>query len=173
MRLAIIAAISENGVIGVGNQLPWHLSEDLKYFKRHTLGKPIIMGRNTFESIGRPLPGRTNIVLSTRSDWAPQGVAVVRSLDEALSVAEQSLAGLPVAGLDTPEVMVIGGEQIYRLALPRCTRLYLTRVALVVDGDAFFPDLESEQWIEIQRIPGQSSPAQPDFTFLIMDRITS
>ncbi len=165
MRLAMIAALSVNGVIGIGNELPWHLPDDLRHFKRHTLGKPIIMGRKTFESIGKPLPGRTNIVLTSRKNWSPQGVAVVAALDEALVLAKSI-----VEEQGGEEVMVIGGAQIYRLALPHCSRLYLTRVAVTIEGDAFFPDLNPDEWREAERVEGSPLPGQPDYTFVILDR---
>lgn len=165
MRLAMIAALSANGVIGVGNELPWHLPDDLRYFKQHTLGKPIIMGRKTFESIGKALPGRTNIVLTSRKNWSPQNVAIVASLDAALVLANSAIEA---QGGD--EAMVIGGEQIYRLALPRCSRLYLTRVAVVIEGDAFFPDLNLDEWRETARIEGPPLHNGPAFAFVILDR---
>ncbi len=165
MRLAMIAALSTNGVIGVGNRLPWHLPEDLRYFKQHTLGKPIIMGRKTFESIGKALPGRTNIVLTSRKDWSPRGVTIAASLDVALVLADRALEE---RGGD--EAMVIGGEQIYRLALPRCSRLYLTRVAVALEGDAFFPDLNPEEWRETTAVKGKPLPNDPAFTFVVLDR---
>ncbi len=167
MRLAMIAALSANGVIGVGNRLPWHLPEDLRYFKRHTLGKPIIMGRKTFESIGKALPGRTNIVLTSRKNWSPPGVAIVPTFDAALALANREFEER--AG---GEAMVIGGEQIYRLALPRCSRLYLTRVAVVIKGDAFFPDLNLDEWRETALVTGRSLANEPTFTFVILDRKT-
>lgn len=168
MRLAMIAALSANGVIGVGNELPWHLPDDLRYFKQHTLGKPIIMGRKTFESIGKALPGRTNIVLTSRKNWSPQGVAIVASLDAALALANSEIEA---RGGD--EAMVIGGEQVYRLALPRCSRLYLTRVAVVIAGDAFFPDLNPGEWREIASVAGRPLPNAPTFTFVTLDRCGS
>lgn len=168
MRLAMIAALSANGVIGAGNKLPWHLPEDLRYFKQHTLGKPVIMGRNTFESIGKALPGRTNIVLTSRKNWFPRDVTIATSLDDALALANRDLEE---RGGD--EAMVIGGEQIYRLALSRCSRLYLTRVAVAVEGDAFFPDLNPGEWRESASLKGQPLPNEPAFTFVILDRKTS
>ncbi len=165
MRLAMIAALSANGVIGAGNKLPWHLPEDLRYFKQHTLDKPIIMGRNTFESIGKALPGRTNIVLTSRRNWFPRDVTIANSLDEALALANRDLEE---RGSD--EAMVIGGEQIYRLALSRCSRLYLTRVAVAVEGDAFFPDLNSGEWRETASVRGQPLSNEPAFTFVILER---
>ncbi len=141
MHIALIVAMAENGVIGRDNRLPWHLPADLRHFKRLTLGKPVIMGRKTFESIGRPLPGRTNIVLTRQPGFAPAGVRVAASLDAALAMAE---AQARADGVD--EVMVIGGAAVYAEALPRADRLYLTRVQLAVDGDARFPEPDPASW---------------------------
>lgn len=131
MTLSCIVAVSDNGVIGRDNALPWHLPADLKRFKNLTMGHTIVMGRKTFESIGRPLPGRTSIVLSRRGYDPPEGVLVAGSLDEALDMC----------GEDT-EVFVIGGASVFREALPRCDRIYLTRVHADIEGDTTFP-LES------------------------------
>ena len=163
MRIALIAAVAANGVIGQDNRLPWHLPEDLKAFKRITLGKPLIMGRKTYESIGRPLPGRTNIVLSRQSDWAPEGVRIAGDFDEALAIARE------VAG-DDDEVMVIGGEQIYRLALPLADRLYLTLVDQEVPGDTCFPATDPGLWREVSRHPSRSATDDIAFSFVIWDR---
>ncbi|MDR7088279.1 dihydrofolate reductase [Cellvibrio fibrivorans] len=144
MKLAIIVAAARNGVIGCNNQLPWHLPQDLKYFKAVTLGKPVIMGRKTYESIGKPLPGRTNIVITRNKDWvAAEGVIVTNSLEQALLEA-QKVRGSTVSDLD--EVMVIGGAEIYRSALQFADRIYLTRVDVEPQGDAFFEALDEAKW---------------------------
>jgi len=165
MRLSIIVAAAENGVIGRNNALPWHLSEDLQHFKRLTLGKPILMGRKTFESIGRPLPGRTNIVISTNPDYQPDGVRVVGSLPDALALAES------IALIDgAEELMVIGGAQIYAEALTRAQRLYLTRVHAEVEGDAFLPAIDWSQWHEIARERHAAVPPNPyDYSFVVYE----
>lgn len=129
IRLKAIAAMSLNRVIGVGNRIPWHLPEDLRWFKQLTWGGTLVMGRRTFESIGRPLPGRTTVVLS-RSGWAHPGVSVVPTLE-----------ALEALNLPAP-VFVCGGAQIYALALPHCAELYLTLVKREVPGDVFFPPFE-------------------------------
>lgn len=129
--ISIIVAVAENGVIGSDNRLPWHLPDDLKRFKALSLGKPIVMGRRTFDSIGRPLPGRTNIVISRQSGLALQGTRVVHSLDEALSAAGA-----------VPEIVVIGGAEIFRQVLPRTNTIHLTRVQARVAGDVCFPELD-------------------------------
>jgi len=145
--LAIVVAVAENGTIGRHNELPWRLPEDLKFFKRVTLGHPIVMGRNTFESIGRPLPGRTNIVVTGNRQWRVDGIEVAHSLEDALAVGSQSARQMGVSS-----VMVIGGAEIYRQVLPFAKRLHITEVHAEVEGDAFFPELDKYQWSEIERI---------------------
>ena len=141
VAVAIIAAIAENGVIGDGNQIPWRLPGDFAHFKRMTMGKPLIMGRKTFESIGRPLPGRTNIVVTRQGDYQPEGVIVLPSLDAALERAQE------IAQADRAnEVMIGGGAEIYRQALPFADRMYLTQVMLEPHGDTHFPPIDFEQW---------------------------
>ena len=141
VAVAIIAAIAENGVIGDGNHIPWRLPGDFAHFKRMTMGKPLIMGRKTFESIGRPLPGRTNIVVTRQEGYHPDGVIVISSLDEALERAQE------IAQTDRAnEVMIGGGAEIYRQALPFADRMYLTQVMLEPQGDTYFPPIDFEQW---------------------------
>ena len=135
MLVSIIAAMDRNRLIGNENQLPWHLPADLAHFKRVTMGKPIIMGRKTYESIGRPLPGRTNIVLTRSSDFNAEGVLTANTLEQALN---------HVSAED--EIMIIGGSTIYELTLPRADRLYLTYVEDSFEGDAWFPEFDLEQW---------------------------
>lgn len=139
-HVALVAAVAENGVIGRGGRMPWHLPADLAHFKRLTMGKPIVMGRRTFEAIGRALPGRRSIVVSRRAGFAPAGVEVARDLAAALA-----LAG------DAGEVMVIGGGELYRAALPRAERIYLTRVHGAFEGDTRFPELAAGEWRECAR----------------------
>ncbi len=133
--ISIIVAMSENRVIGRSGDLPWHLPADLKRFKALTTGHSIIMGRKTFDSIGRPLPNRTSIVITRNADYRPEGIIVVDCLDEALKRSE--------AG---KQVFIIGGGEIYRLALPRADRLYITMVHAMVEGDTFFPELLESEW---------------------------
>lgn len=167
-RLSLIAAVAENGCIGIHNKLPWYLPEDLKYFKAVTSAKPVIMGRSTFESLGRPLPNRTNIVITRNRDFrAPDGVHVVHSLDEALKIAE-SVAF--IAGND--EIVIIGGAQIYAEALPKVQRMYLTEVRKQVEGDAFFPAWNKSEWQETGREQHHYEPAQLDYSFTIYERRT-
>lgn len=167
IELAVIVAAAENGVIGRNNALPWHLVEDLRYFKRATMGKPIVMGRKTYESIGRPLPGRTNIVITRQKDYRAEGVRVVASLDEALVLAEQ-VALIDGAG----ELMVIGGAEIYAAALPRADRLYLTEVHAEVEGDAVLPPIDWDDWRELHRERHRAVPPNPyDYSFVVFERV--
>ncbi len=140
-RLALIAAVAANGVIGSDNALPWRLPEDLKRFKALTLGHPVIMGRKTFESIGRPLPGRRNLVITRNAGYRADGCEVLGSLEAALAACAGS----------TDEVFVIGGAQIYAEALPLAQRLYLTEIRRDYPGDARFPDWSHAQWHEVAR----------------------
>jgi len=166
MKLTMIWAMSRNRTIGRTNALPWHLPEDMKYFKRVTMGKPIIMGRKTWESIGRPLPGRTNIVITRDPTYIAEGVKIVRTLDEAISLA-QSIA--LIDGAD--EAVVIGGAQIYALALPLAQRLYMTQVHAEVEGDAFFPQFDLTQWEELGREDFSASGQNPyDYSFVVLER---
>lgn len=146
LPVVLVLAVAENGVIGRGDALPWDLPDDLQHFKRSTLGRPIIMGRKTYDSVGRPLPGRTNIVVTRDPAWAAEGVVAVQSLADAIVRAEQQAL---LDGADA--VMVVGGAEIYRLALPQADRIVLTRVHGEVSGDAYF-DLEQLcNWQEIRR----------------------
>ena len=138
MIISIIAAIAENNVIGNDNKLIWHISEDLRHFKKLTLGRPVIMGRKTFESLGKPLPGRTNIVITRNKSFEAEGCITVNSFDEALAAA------------DGNDPFVIGGQSIYEAALPVADVLYITRIYRKGEGDAFFPEI-SDEWKEIER----------------------
>jgi dihydrofolate reductase len=154
VAVAIIAAVAANGVIGNANAIPWRLPSDFAHFKRMTLGKPLIMGRKTFESIGRPLPGRTNIVVTRQEGYQPDGVLVISSLEAALEHA-QAIAASDRAN----EVMVGGGAEIYAQALPLADRLYITHVGARPVGDAYFPTVNPEEWKESGVI---EVPANPD-----------
>lgn len=166
MKLASIVAQSSNRVIGRNNCLPWYLPEDLRYFKRITQGKPIVMGRKTFESIGKPLPGRTNIVLTQDKTYQQSGVKIVHSLQEALDLAEQqSIID------DSDEVLIIGGAEIYRLAMSKVERIYLTQVHANIDGDAFFPQFNADDWSEVFREDFVAKDPNPfDYSFIVLDR---
>jgi len=164
--LSIIVAMANNRAIGKDNQLLWHLPEDLKYFKRVTMGKPIVMGRKTFESIGRPLPGRLNIIVTRQKDWKHKGVKVVHSVDDAMALAD---AQALIDGVD--EVMMIGGAELYEAALPEAEKLYLTRVDADIDGDAFFSKLNESEWKEISRESFSASENNPyDYDFCVLER---
>lgn len=167
MDIALIVAMAENGVIGRNNQLPWYLPEDLKYFKKVTLGKPVIMGRKTYDSIGKPLPGRTNIVISRQQDLGyPDSVKVVDSVDAAVRLAQS--IGL-IDGVD--EMMVIGGEQIYQAFIDRADRLYLTRVHAEVEGDARFSAYKSNAWQQVAEEKHPASGSNPyDYSFCVLER---
>lgn len=132
--ISLIVVHDKNRVIGYENKMPWHLPGELKYFKDTTMGKPMIMGRKTFESIGRPLPGRKNIIITRNNDYRYEGIEVVSSLKEAIAVAG-----------DVPEIMIIGGEEIFKLALPIADRLYITHIDYEFKGDTYFP-LYGEEW---------------------------
>ena len=132
--------MARNGVIGRGNALPWHLREDLRRFKARTLGKPILMGRKTFESIGRALPGRANIVLTRDANWSAEGVTAVPTIEAALTCAAGS-----------PELVAIGGAEVYRLVMPLARRIYLTNVDADVPGDTYFPAPDPARWLEVER----------------------
>ena len=162
MRISIIVAISENNVIGRNGDLPWRLSSDLRRFKATTMGHHLIMGRRTFDSIGRPLPGRTSIVLSRRANL-DLPVGVLHALDWQTAIELAAGDG---------EVFVIGGAQVYALALPHADRLYLTRVGAVVEGDVFFPDWRRESWKSVH-CETHRADQRDDFphTFEILERL--
>mgnify|MGYP006155638931 FL=1 len=139
-KISIIVAMSKNSVIGLNNKLPWHISEDLKNFKQLTLNNSVIMGRKTYESIGKPLKDRNNIVISRDPFLKINNVKVTNSLEQAISSVEE-----------TSEIFIIGGQQIYTIALPFATHMYITKVENNFDGDAFFPDFDKKEWIEVAR----------------------
>lgn len=151
MMISMIAAMAHDRVIGLDNQMPWHLPADLAHFKRVTLGKPVLMGRKTFESIGRPLPGRRNLVISRNPDYRADGVEVIDSVDAALALL----------GNDVAELMVIGGGHLYGQLLPRADRLYLTRIDLAVEGDTRFPAFDEGDWSCIERESHQPDEKNP------------
>jgi dihydrofolate reductase len=164
--LALIVARADNGVIGREGGMPWHLSGDLKFFKAQTLGKPVVMGRKTFQSIGRPLPGRPNLVITRDPGFRPEGVEVFAELADALARA-RALA----AGSGAGEIMIVGGGQIYDLTLPMARRVYLTEVHANPEGDTNFPDLNPAEWREVRRDPPVSGGAgQPDFSIVVLER---
>jgi len=145
MIISIIAAMDKNRLIGNNNQLPWHLPADLVHFKSVTMGKPVLMGRKTFESIGRPLPGRQNIVITRTQGLEIEGVTVVMNLEEAMSGVSAN-----------DEIMVIGGSSIYQLLLPQANRMYLTYVDGEFEGDAWFPEFDEKQWVVTDSVMSDS-----------------
>ncbi len=158
MVICLFAAVAEHGVIGRDNDMPWQLSADLRRFKAETTGKPVIMGRRTFESIGKPLAGRLNIVVTRDRQFRAEGVEIVHSLDDALTLAQ--VRGRCMAGAD--EICVIGGGQIYAEALPRADRLRITHVLESVEGDTRFPPIDPAVW---QPVSTEEHPAGPRDTF--------
>jgi dihydrofolate reductase len=145
-HLSMIVAVANNGVIGVNNTLPWHLPEDLKRFKALTMGHHIIMGRKTFESLGRLLPGRTTVIVTRNSDYAVEGALVATSLPKAMAMCSGD-----------PEPFLIGGEQLYKLGLAYTHKLYMTKVDVTLEGDAFFPPLDMSQWTLVDQQDRQSA----------------
>jgi len=166
LPLSLIAALGENRVIGIDNSMPWHLPGDFKYFKATTLGKPIIMGRKTWDSLGRPLPGRLNIVVTRQADLTLEGAEVFTSLDAAVARAEQWAIEQNV-----DEVMLIGGAQLYAQSLAQANRLYLTRVALSPDGDAWFPEFDPTEWKLVSDTPNPALDGKPAYNFEVWERI--
>ncbi|WP_229819751.1 dihydrofolate reductase [Kushneria pakistanensis] len=162
--IAFIAAMSRNRVIGVDGKLPWYLPEDLKFFKAVTLHKPLIMGRATFASIGKPLPNRLNIVVTRDTTFEHPGVRVCHDLASAFALADDQAM---IEGVE--EIMVIGGGEIYQQALPCASRLYLTEIDVEVEGDTFFPALESD-WQEMERVAGSPAEEQPRYDFVRYER---
>jgi dihydrofolate reductase len=166
--ITLVVAKADNGVIGRDGKLPWHISADLKFFKRMTVGKPVIMGRKTYESIGKPLPRRTNIVVTRDGSWHAEGVTVVQDLPSAFALAYEDAHR---TGAD--EIAVIGGAEIYRQTVSKADRIYLTEVHGVFEGDARL-DLDlSTGWREIsrERHPAET-PDGPDFSFVVLDKVS-
>jgi dihydrofolate reductase len=137
MTISLVVAASENNVIGKDNRLLWHLPNDMKFFKNTTWGMPVIMGRKTYDSLGKPLTGRTNIVMTRDRSWSAEGTKVSANMDEAMKTAAET---------DAKEVFVIGGGEIFKQILPQADKVYLTRVHATLDGDAFFPELPASEW---------------------------
>jgi dihydrofolate reductase len=163
MRISAICAMSENRAIGKDNKLPWHLPADLKHFKNITMGKPVLMGRKTYESIGRPLPGRCNIVMTHHADYQAPGCVVVQSIEEALAASK-----------DHDELFIIGGATLYQEMLPQTQRIYMTLIHQQIDGDTFFPALNSHEWQQVECIDHPEDAANPyRYSFIIFDRIES
>ena len=160
MIISIIAGMDNNRLIGQGNRLPWRLPADMKHFRRHTLGKPVLMGRKTFESIGKPLPQRTNIILTHDLNYRAEGCIITHSIEEALNAATGS-----------EEIMIIGGASIYDLFFPLTNRLYLTYVHDCFQGDVYFPAFDLADWQEVKRVDRQPDKKNPHpYSFLFLHR---
>ena len=166
--LVQVVAMGRNRVIGRDGGLPWHISGDLKYFKRTTLGKPLVMGRKTYDSIGRPLPGRCNIVVSRNPEYRPDGVVTVESLAAALAAAEAA-----AEEARAEEICVIGGGEIFAATLAQSRRLYVTEIDAAPAGDTFFPEIDPALWRETQRqsiAPGSEAADTPGYSFVVYER---
>ncbi len=168
-KISIIAAVAKNNVIGINNTLPWNIPEDLRNFKKLTFGNPIVMGRKTFDSIGKPLPGRRNIVISRNSALKIENCEIANSLDAAIRIAKSQ---------NPDEVFIIGGAQIYEQAMQFADRLYLTEINQDVKGDAFFPNFSGKKWKEIRRSHNTTAPLleknqnenPPRFDFVVYEK---
>lgn len=168
MTISLIAALTENRVIGKNNDLPWHLPDDMKYFMQTTKGHPVIMGRKNYDSIPekfRPLPNRTNIVVTRQRDFIADGCIVVHSLEEALDEATNII---------TDEIFIIGGAEIYRQGMPKANKLYLTEILATLDGDTYFPEIDTHAWKEVSRLhhPADDRHRYP-FDFVIYEKVNS
>jgi len=163
MKISLIAAVAENGVIGNKGGIPWRIKSDFKYFKDTTMGKPVIFGRKTFETLpGGPLKNRPNIVITRDASYAHPGATVTTSLDKALDIARQT---------GSTEIMVAGGAEIYKLALPVADRLYLNEIHLKPEGDAIFPAFDRSDWTETKREFHQAQPGETaDYTVTVLER---
>jgi len=160
LNISIIVAMANERVIGVNNGLPWDLPADMKHFRELTLGKPIIMGRKTYESIGRPLPGRRNIVVSRNSELKIPGVDVVSTLDDAISMVS-----------NVQEIMIVGGAQLYADALSKANKIYLTKINLDIKGDSFFPQFNESEWTVLQKDDFECNELNKiDFSFIVLEK---
>ena len=163
MKISLIVAMANNRVIGLDNKMPWHLSADLKKFKSITMGSPILMGRKTYESIGRPLPGRTNMIISRNLDYQQEGCLVFNDLNTALETASQS----------TKEVFIIGGSDLYKAILPLANVIYLTLINKDFQGDTFFPEIDFNEWSEVAREDIKDDPSVYfSYSFLKLEKTT-
>lgn len=160
--ISLFVAHANDRVIGYQNDMPWHVPGDLAYFKRRTMGKPIIMGRKTYESIGRPLPGRLNIVITRNASYEVEGVRVVSSLEDALQVAKEET--------DAAEYMIIGGEQIFKQAMPLADRMYITKIDETYPGDTFFPVYDLNEWETIEASETALNDEGVPYTFYVYER---
>ena len=160
--VALIAAIGRDGVIGKNGKLPWSIPEDMKHFRSITMGKPIIMGRHTFESIGSALPGRYNIVVTSKDDYEFEGIRVASSLQKALSIAET---------YKKDEIMIIGGGKLYQAAFDFASKIYLTEVDIEIEGDTYFPDFKRSQWKQVSHRSHSGEDGSPSCSFLTLEKM--
>ncbi|KAA9021689.1 type 3 dihydrofolate reductase [Niallia endozanthoxylica] len=159
--ISFIVAMDKNRVIGKDNQLPWHLPADLKFFKRVTMGHPIIMGRNTFESIGKPLPGRENIIVTRNKEYVQEGCTIIHSIEELLQMASHN----------NEEVFVIGGAELFQATFPMADRLYITRIEEEFTGDTYFPEFNQSDWDLVSQEKGVKDEKNPyEYFFTIYER---
>lgn len=159
MKLSISVAMAENRVIGIENRMPWHLSADLQNFKKITMGKPILMGRRTYESIGRPLPGRKNIIISRNPNYKQDGCQVYQSIELALQSC-----------IESEELMIIGGASFYQAMLPIASHLYLTQIYQSFEGDTYFPEFDRSEWIELERVDVTNDDSVDfDYSFITLE----
>ena len=167
MIISIIVAMSQNRVIGDKKSLPWHLPSDMEHFKKLTWGKPVIMGSKTFESIGKPLQGRENIVLAKEPDYQANGCQIAHSLEEAIVLAEKS-----ELGRKNGEVMVCGGVSVYKQFLPLAQKMYLTLIHRDFEGDAYFPEFDKNEWQEKERIDCENDEKNPyNYSFVLLEKV--
>ncbi len=157
--ISVIAAMARNRVIGINNTLPWRLSEDLKHFKALTMGHHIIMGRKTYDSIGKPLPGRTTVIVTRDAGYTMEGCVTANSIDSAIAACG-----------DDPEIFFVGGAEMYGQVLPRADRLYLTEIQVEVEGDAWFPEFDREAWKELDR-EAHVNDAGLGYHFVLLERV--
>jgi len=168
-KISLIAAVGENGVIGKGSEMPWRIKSEMQYFKRTTQGHPVVMGRKSFESLGKPLPGRANIIISRNPDYRIDGCVTVTSLDEGLAAARDIAAR---DGID--EIFIGGGSEIYRQTLPAADRLYLTEVHLAPEGDIRFPAFDRTEWREVKReFHAAKEGESADYTITVLERVSA
>jgi len=168
-KISLIAAVGENGIIGKGNELPWRIKSELQYFKRTTQGHPIVMGRKSFESLGKPLLDRTNIIISRNPDYRIDGCVTVTSLDDGLAAAQEVAARDGIG-----EIFIGGGAEIYRQTLPLADRLYLTEVHLAPEGDTLFPAFDRTGWQEVKReFHAAKEGESADYTITVLERVSA
>jgi len=161
MKISLIVAMASNRAIGLNNEMPWHLSADLKKFKQITMGSPILMGRKTFESIGRPLPGRNNIIISRNKDYQQPGCLVFNSIEEAIASCQQE-----------DEIFIIGGATFYQAALPLADKLYLTEINKSFTADTFFPAIDRNDWKELTRVDILDDPTVDfSYSFISLEKL--